>query len=247
MLNAAPVLSEPQQAAQQQIHLDPTSSSPIPASAIPATQPTANNPTQSSSQPAISSVPERAPEHVDIQYTNGQIAVDVTNGNLSQVVHEVARKAGIKVTGSVVDERVFGHYGPASPAVILAALLDGTGSNMLLVDDAKGSSELVLTPRRGGVTPPDPNASSQRPTFEEQEELPESHYNPPSQPFRPPNVNGRGAQIGSPDGTPSALPATPSAPEAGDPNQNGGAKTPQQIYDQLQQMMQQHQSTTPPQ
>jgi hypothetical protein len=87
--------------------------------------------------------------------------VQASNASLNEILREVGHKTGIKITGGVADDKVFGSYGPSSPAVVLDALLDGTGSNVLLVDDPKGGSELILTPRRGGVTPPNPNASQQ--------------------------------------------------------------------------------------
>ena len=61
------------------------------------------------------------------------------------------------ISGGVPEQRVFGNYGPAAPATVLATLIDGTGSNMVLRESASdGPAELILTPRVGGPTPPSP-------------------------------------------------------------------------------------------
>ncbi len=63
------------------------------------------------------------------------------------------------ISGGVLDQRVYGNYGPAAPATILATLLDGTGVNMLLVETAADQpSRLVLTPRIAGPSLPSPSA-----------------------------------------------------------------------------------------
>ena len=143
-------------------------------SSLPAAQPTGAN---SAAEPDLRT--KQVPQHLDVIYSDGKLAVDATNASLNEILLEVSKKTGIKVTGNVSDDRVFGHYGPSSPAMILDALLDGTENNFLLMGgwgdrpggSAAGSSgnaaesgsmagaELILTPRRGGASPPNPNAS----------------------------------------------------------------------------------------
>jgi hypothetical protein len=95
----------------------------------------------------------------EVTYANGMLTVAADNSSLNQILREIARQTGMKVTGSVSDERVFGRYGPSTPARVLASLLEGTGSNMLLRETASNApAELVLTPREGGPTPPQPAA-----------------------------------------------------------------------------------------
>ncbi len=184
------------------------------------------------------------PTKLELQYANGQIALDATNVSLNEILREIANKTGLKITGGVVDQRVFGHYGPAKVGTVLASLLDGTGSNMLLVNASTGPSELILTPRQGGVTPPSPMAAEPQP------------YNSYAE------RQGRGGFLGQrADSSPVAAPpsyqpapqaeppvAEPPAteplatPQTNDPNAGGqspnGTKTPQQIYQELQQLRQ---------
>lgn len=159
------------------------------------------------------SAPPRQPAHV--AYVNGQLTVTASNSSLNQILRDIAHETGMKITGGVTDERVFGQYGPAAPSNVLNALLDGTGSNMILVH-ATGATpaELVLTPRQGGVTPPNPNA------FHEDAPPPRPQY--PITPQR--------------EGNPSGEPVN--AEGGHSPNE---VKTPQQIFEQLEQMRKQQQ------
>jgi hypothetical protein len=93
----------------------------------------------------------------EVTYANGLLAVSADNSSLDQILHQIAGQTGMKITGRVSDERVFGRYGPLTPAKVIASLLDGTGSNMLLRETASDApAELILTPREGGATPPEP-------------------------------------------------------------------------------------------
>jgi hypothetical protein len=108
---------------------------------------------------AVSTPVVQAGSIAEVTYANGLLTVAADNSSLNQILREIARQTGMKITGSVSDERVFGRYGPSAPAGVLASLLDGTGSNMLLRETASNvPAELVLTPREGGPTPPQPTA-----------------------------------------------------------------------------------------
>jgi hypothetical protein len=211
---------------------------PQASSALPATQPTTPEP------PPVPLTPsQRPPDRAQISYADGTLSISANNSSLNQILRQIGSDTGMKITGGVTDERVFGHYGPAAPAEILAELLDGTGSNMILVQrDADAPSELILTPRQGGLTPPNPNAHAfdARP---ERPERPEPQEAVPPQAMQPepaPAPNGPpvtpGANQGSPAGT---APANPESPN--------GVKTPQQIYEQLQRLRSQQQQPTQPQ
>ncbi|HEY6412136.1 MAG TPA: hypothetical protein VIX42_00520 [Edaphobacter sp.] len=179
------------------------------------------------------------PQRAKVTYTNSEITVTATNSSLNQILHDISRLTGIKITGGVVDDRVFGDYGPASPSQVLAILLNGTGSNMLFVPGSgTAPTELILTPRQGGATPPNPNAQSFEDSGESSDDAPP---NPVARPIRhqPPSPYAP-RPVPSPDTPPQAndTPAPPPVSE-GDPPAPTGVKTPQQIYEQLQRMRQQ--------
>ena len=230
----------------------PVAQTPSPASSKPSTGLSAglpaNPPTQAqpdTSTPAAPQTPAQRPPHrAEVTYTQGQVSVIANNSSLNQILREIGRETGMKITGGVADERVYGKYGPSPASDVLAALLEGTGSNMLLLHtDETTPGELVLTPRQGGPTPPNPNA----PGFDDDNGPAEDAAPPPSnlQPTEqapPPPVRNQpppGANGAPPASTDQSTPAPTT--DSNDPN---GVKTPQQIYEQLQKLRQQQQ--TPP-
>ena len=202
------------------------------SSTLPATPPTAPAPPLTPSQ--------RPPTRAQITYTGGTLSVSANNSSLNQILRQISSDTGMKIIGGVTDERVFGQYGPATPDQVLSALLDGTGSNMLIVHrDGDAPAELVLTPRQGGPTPPNPNAAAFDNRPEPQQPTPTQADQ--SQPAPAPN---------GPPVTPAVNPATSpgTAPADGSqPDSPNGVKTPQQIYEQLQRMRQQQQQPPQPQ
>jgi hypothetical protein len=187
---------------------------------------------------------ERPPQHANVTYQQGELTVAADNSSLNQILREISRETGIKITGGVADERVFGTYGPSSASEVLNSLLDGTGSNMLLVQsDSTSPGELILTPRQGGVTPPNPNA----PGFEDEGAVDDSDSPPPPPPqvqpqqpsMTPATSEGMRAVPGRMDAPPPGQPA--SSPASTDPSDPNAVKTPQQIFEQLQRLRQQQQ------
>jgi hypothetical protein len=240
------------------------------SSALPATRPTAEElPT---AVPASSLTPgERATHRAEVAYAQGQLEVTASNSSLNQILREIARATGMKITGGVADERVYGKYGPAAPAQVLASLLEGTGSNMLLREtDLATPAELVLTPRLGGPTPPNPSASGfdddagERPEPQPQQYSSRGRLSRPAQlPFSAPvptppitsvqmtpETPPPAGFVSAPTVDPATEPGTTPGPNTqstgtSDPASPNGVKTPQQIYQQLQQLQQQQQQQAP--
>lgn len=228
---SASLSAQTQQAPQAQVPQTRTAATNQALSTLPATQPTAPE------QPQVPLTPmQRPPQAARVVYGNGMLSISAENSSLNQILREISHDTGMKITGGVADERVFGKYGPATPADILAQLLDGTGSNMILQHrDGEANAELILTPRHGGPTPPNPNAAA----FDDRPQPQET-------------------RLPQPDQTPSApLPGVPPPASVGEtaptnppgnatvPDSPNGVKTPQQIYEQLQRMRQQQQQTPP--
>jgi len=212
----------------------PPASTPA-SSTLPATPNTTPEP------PSVPLTPsQRPPQRAQVTYADGTLSVAADNASLNQILRQIASDTGIKITGGVTEERVFGQYGPADPTQVLAALLDGTGSNMIFVHhDGAAASELILTPRQGGPTPPNPHAAA---------------YNDRSEPDEGPSQSMQPRPSAPPQGNPVIPPVNPgTAPGASptnssQPDNPNGVKTPQQIYEQLQRMrQQQQQQSNPPQ
>ena len=245
-------------------------------SALPS-NPTTNN-LSAPAAPAGTAVSGPAPlqtkgrsQRAEIRYNDGLLTVDAKNSSLNGILREIGRQTGMKITGGVQEDRVFGVYGPGAPSEILATLLDGTGSNMLLVQSQnQAPTELILSPRHGGVTPPNPNASQ-----EEDAQAPPAYIAPPNRPeaarrFPQPGLPQRlpeglppgNAPQGSAQGTQGnstdqvvfppingSTPAATGTTSSDTPQGSDTTKTPQQIFDQLQKLRQQQQQGTsaPPQ
>jgi hypothetical protein len=241
----------------------------VPAQVVPATAPTSTAPAApaapsvAQTQQYLPAAAQPAERRAQVNMLpNGILTVNADNSSLNQILREISRVTGMKITGGVVDERVFGNYGPADPSTILTALLRGTGSNMMLIFNShQAPAELVLTPRNGGPTPPSPNAGHER----DEDDLPprgmphasrgpDPNDPRPRQPIQP--------QLPVPAQQPSAVEApansvplpTPPPADTTTATSPNGVKTPQQIYDQLMQLQQQKQQqqqktapATPPQ
>jgi len=120
---------------------------------LPSLPPTGSAPRSAASAPVIYTSQARPVPPREVLYANGQLEINADNSSLRQLLNDIARKTGMKITGQVADEPVYGKYGPAPAADVLVSLLDGMDSNMLLTQTAAGiPAELVLTPRNGGPT-----------------------------------------------------------------------------------------------
>ena len=209
----------------------------------------ATPPTDVPAVPPPPPTPAQSPaSRANVSYTASQLTISASNSSLNQILREVSRLTGIKVTGGVAEERVFGDYGPGEPADVLGKLLDGTGSNMLFVSSVDGKTpELILTPRTVGVTPPNPNASRFDDNADAEDESRQQVTPAPqpsesqSQPARPNPVATpiQPAQAAGDANAQSPQPTTAPADPSQSPN---GVKTPQQIYDELMRLRRQQQT-----
>jgi hypothetical protein len=232
-----------------------------PPAILPATPPTAAQQPVPANVPPVAPVPAKPVVHrAQVVYEGGKLSIAADNSSLLQILRDVARQTGMKITGGVSDEQVFGKYGPDSPSEILASLLQGTGCNMLLRESAtRAPVELVLTPRTGEATPPpisldtndDPPVSVEQPPAApiQQSQTPST---PQQTPQTPPVAGFFGAQptTTTATGTSAAPNATPNPNSNPTPSQTAqpnaatnpispnGIKTPQQIFQQLQQLQQ---------
>jgi hypothetical protein len=212
----------------QQIHRDTSGVKPsaaVPQQAVP--------PAPESPQVATSLLDQPA-KPAQVQLDAGELSVKADNSTLTDILHNISAKTGMKVDGAPRDQRVFGSYGPAAPREVLSALLDGVNCNVMMVGalDNGAPRELILTPRSaGGVS-----SDHQTPTVQQNNN----------------NDNNGDDEDDSNQGTPDFQPPRPEPvpPEANQPTEqpvppaNNGqpqVKTPQQMLQELQQMRQQMQ------
>jgi hypothetical protein len=226
------------------MHAQQTASG-LPATA--ATNPTLTSQLQTPAQPASRITYGTSTEHpATVTFTAGQLSVTANDSSLNQILRAISRATGMKITGGITDERVFGTYGPDNPAKVLSALLDGTSSNMLIIQSIAPTDapvELVLSPRTGGPTPPNPNPQpfdntprSSQPVAPVRPSWPIPEPTPPPPATTSPNPGATAPGAATP-GTPIGGAAS-SSTDSTDQQSPNGVRTPQQIYEQLQQIRQ---------
>ncbi|SDF24893.1 hypothetical protein [Terriglobus roseus] len=154
--------------------------------ALPATSPTQSVSDLPSAHPnAVAAV---AGAETKVTWNGSLLTVEASGEAMPELLGRVARETGMKITGGVPDERIYGKYGPAPVQTVLAQLFDGLSINMMLVNEtATKPKELLLTARTGAATPPSirqvvPDYPQYRPR---QAQTPPPPM-PPANPTRPP-------------------------------------------------------------
>ncbi|MEG9431499.1 hypothetical protein [Terriglobus sp. ADX1] len=230
--------------------------------AIPATAPTQSVSDLPSAHPnAVATAPGTESR---ITWDGSRLTVESSGEAMPELLGRVARATGMKITGGVPDERIYGKYGPASVQTVLAQLFDGLSINMMLVNEtATKPKELLLTMRSGAATPPS--------TRQVANDFPPQRPNP-APPTAPPPLLNRALQQpqspqNPPSGSQSAFPAlapppaentaftnngnsTPSSTtdsntsagttDSSQPQSPNGVKTPEQIFEELRKRQQQN-------
>jgi hypothetical protein len=132
-----------------------------PSADVPVSQLPPTPVTQPPAAPPVPATPAQGPAHrATVLYENGQLTVRAYNSSLNQILRAIVRETGLQINGGVVDERVYGVYGPDSLLTVLTSLLVGTGSDTLYLSaTADHPAQLTLTSRTG-ATPPPPSATA---------------------------------------------------------------------------------------
>ena len=179
---------------------------------VPATEPTSLPPANAPTDPLVAAPmtehPSSRAQRATVIYNGGQLNVRANNSSLNQILRSISQQTGLKITGGVQDQRVFGNYGPGSTSSVLATLLDGTGTNLLLLEgNTTTPPELILTARGGGPTPPNPNAPGFDDGADETQPTPPQDFQRPQQTLAPGSAgNGELPQSGAGGPRPIAQP-----------------------------------------
>ncbi len=100
-------------------------------------------------------MPARPPT---VSYQDGQLSIVAPNSTLSDILQAVKSKTGASIDiPPGANERVVSRFGPGPARDVLAALLNGSHFNYVMIgSDANPTSvaQVILTPRTGGETPP---------------------------------------------------------------------------------------------
>lgn len=222
--------------------------------AVPPTAPTQSVSDLPSAHPnAVATVPGAESK---VTWDGARLTVEASGEAMPELLGRVARETGMKITGGVPDERVYGKYGPASVQTVLAQLFDGLAINMMLVNEtATKPKELLLTVRTGAPTPPStrqvtidypqyrpnpvrtpPPPQSPQPPANREQQPPPNPSNGSQPAFPPPADNTASTNNGN---TEPSTPAASSTTDSSQPQSPNGVKTPEQIFEELRKRQQQ--------
>jgi hypothetical protein len=105
--------------------------------------------------PTPEQMPPRPPT---VSYQNGQLSIIAPNSTLGDILQAVKSKTGAAIDiPPGANERVISRFGPGPARDVLAALLNGSHFNYVMIgSDANPASvaQVILTPRVGGETSP---------------------------------------------------------------------------------------------
>ncbi|HZQ22846.1 MAG TPA: hypothetical protein VFA89_08605 [Terriglobales bacterium] len=217
----------------------------------PAVAPVQPAPPPGPLQPlTLDQLPAVAPQ---VNYQSGQLVVIAQNSTLGDILRAIHKQTGAAVdVPANATERVVGRFGPAPARDVIASLLNGSHFNYVVLGsatDPNAVSQVILTQRTGGASPPSNTASAQPAMYppgqvnpalaQAQQDAADANADQPDMSTETPgveavedNTNGDqeqqqadNPQEGSPQGVP----------------QQGQVKTPEQLLQELQQQQQQQQ------
>jgi hypothetical protein len=179
--------------------------------------------------PTLEQMPALPPQ---VRYSRGQLTIVAENSTLADILRAVRTQTGAVVEAPPnATERVVAHLGPGPARDVLAALLNGTHFNYVMVGSPAhpdSVERLILTSKSGGnpeAVPVVPAAQSNNPVQMD-------------------DVGPQGTDISE---QPVDDPAENSSGEIPQPQPNAQqVKTPEQLLRELQQQQQQQQQQPPP-
>jgi hypothetical protein len=176
----------------------PMHASLVPVAAIPAAPPPPQQP------------------HAEVELRDGKLSIRSERATLSDILHEVQRRTGatLAIPPGAGGEAVITQLGPAPVRDVLAALLDGSSYNVVLLGSGRDRSSvtsIILTSKGGGVDmPANISASAVEPP------PPEAQAEPPAPDPPPPVMDSQSdtSQQAPPDAPPpDAVPPPPPPPQ----------------------------------
>jgi hypothetical protein len=201
---------------------------------------------------------QMAPAPPNVSYQGGQLTIDSKNATLAQVLRSVQNKTGasIEVPASAGNERVVAQLGPGRPSDVIAALLQGSKFDYIILGVANqpgAVQKLILTTRQSGGTSNTAQNHAPQPPPQEEPQPEEDYAQPePAQVEENSPAEVPGQQPGGPAGMyrPGMPPGqsnqnaefpSQSPPDQQGPQQQQGVKTPEQLLQELQRVQQQQQ------
>jgi hypothetical protein len=123
--------------------------------------------------PKAAIAPAQPVKRLLVDFSNGLLSIDADQATLSEVLYEVQRRTGadVAIPAGAERDKVVIKAGPGSPKDVMAALLNGSHFNFILVGsmgDKSGVRSVILTPKTGGPSPPSPSETPDQPGPDQQ-------------------------------------------------------------------------------
>ena len=108
------------------------------------------------SSPILHTADANPPAPAQIIFRDGTLLIRANNSDLNQILRGVAQASGMVLSGSALNTRVYGVYGPLDPIEVITELLRGQQLNMMMVGRTLVGAprELLLTPQEGAPSSP---------------------------------------------------------------------------------------------
>jgi hypothetical protein len=176
-------------------HARPASIEPRPApEAVTAPPPAPPAPIWPANQP---------PNQAKVSWDSRGLEVEASNSSLDQILHQVAADTGAKLEGltqdqRILDQRIFGTYGPGPARDVLSKLLDGSGYNVLIIGGRGADAPFEVVFFASSPASPQTAANNQNRSNPEDDDAAEAlePEPPPPPPMKTPFGNG---DSGSPE------------------------------------------------
>jgi hypothetical protein len=186
---------------------------------------------------------EIAPVPPQVTYQNAQLTIVAPNSTLGDILRAVRKQTGAEIDIPTAPERVVTHLGPGPAREVVAELLNGSRFNYVLLgssgDDA-GLTRVVLVAKTGSDNASPPSG----PTIAEQQQLGIIPGNPASS-HQDPGPDANDAEATEENTDEAADQAAAEAEQPASPDQPG-AKTPQEMLQEMQQRQLMLQQRQPP-
>ena len=150
--------------------------------------------------PPRDSLLQHPAQPAEVAVAPGSLSVKADNSSLSGILDQISKSTGMKVDGLSKDDRIFGSYGPGDPHEVLLSLLEGSGYNVVMVGDNKGTPRQLSLSQRGASSGMAPASVASNNRQEDDDEIEQEPPPPQEQPQNQPPQ-------GSPEGTPPRNPA----------------------------------------
>ena len=123
----------------------------------------AGNDAVAAAPPAPDEPPPPPPPVIEVHLQNGLMSVTAERTNLAAVLAEIRKQTGadVAIPAGAEQEQVITKLGPGPARDVVAALLDGSRYNFILVgsENGLGLRRLILTPKGAGMDVPPPTAA----------------------------------------------------------------------------------------